>query len=136
MSKLGCVCGHIIRDQTDAIPYKASLLPDVHYHSFFNWIADETQSYLEALNNESVNSWLLERGYEAEYVQLNQNHGSILEGHIHSKYLEYRRDMYQCTRCHRILIQLPQSQLFATFQPNDELSQYSILDDKPNTMNV
>lgn len=29
MSKLGCVCGHVIVDQTDQIPYKASFITDV-----------------------------------------------------------------------------------------------------------
>lgn len=28
MSKLGCTCGHIIRDQTDRLPYKARFLRD------------------------------------------------------------------------------------------------------------
>lgn len=30
MSKLGCVCGHVIRDQTDNLPYKGFILRDKH----------------------------------------------------------------------------------------------------------
>jgi hypothetical protein len=28
MSKLRCTCGHVIRDQTDNLPYKAYFVPD------------------------------------------------------------------------------------------------------------
>ena len=48
MSKMGCACGHVIRDQTDDLPYKATVLPDQRLYSFFEWVTEETQSYVGA----------------------------------------------------------------------------------------
>jgi len=40
MSKLGCVCGHVIVDQTDQIPYKASFITDVDLFDFYDAVDD------------------------------------------------------------------------------------------------
>jgi hypothetical protein len=63
MSNLGCKCGYIIGDQTDNIPYKGHMLPDVRTETFFVWLMEETQSYVEAAQAGRVEQWLLERGY-------------------------------------------------------------------------
>ena len=44
MSKLSCISGNTIRDQTDDLPYKASFLMDPDYGAFFDWLMSETQS--------------------------------------------------------------------------------------------
>ncbi|WP_336936948.1 hypothetical protein [Acinetobacter modestus] len=36
MSKLGCVCGHVIVDQIDQTPYKASFITDVDLFDFYD----------------------------------------------------------------------------------------------------
>jgi hypothetical protein len=61
MSKLGCKCGHIIRDQTCNIPYKGHVLPDVRHATFFDWLAEEMQSYVKAAQTHRVEQWLLDR---------------------------------------------------------------------------
>lgn len=61
MAKIGCTCGHTIRDQTDSLPYKASLLRDVDRDPFFDWLIEETQSFVEAAQREAVGAWLIKR---------------------------------------------------------------------------
>ena len=34
--KIRCRCNHLIVDQTDALPHKAHLLDDVHWHPFWD----------------------------------------------------------------------------------------------------
>lgn len=120
MSKLGCVCGHTIRDQSNALPYKASLLRDIDQDRFFDWLIEETQSFVEAAQRGAVDAWLLEKGYGQEYVLLKLPHGHILHDHIHSQYVEYKRDLYECTNCGRVLIETAQSNAFASFSPDKQ----------------
>ena len=46
MSKLGCICGHVIRDQTDYIPYKASFIPDKLDYQLLDEIQKIIENYL------------------------------------------------------------------------------------------
>lgn len=48
MSKLGCTCGNTIRDNTDGLPYKASLLKASFCEPFSDWLVSELQSYVTA----------------------------------------------------------------------------------------
>lgn len=119
MSKLDCICGYTIRDQADSLPYKASLLRDIDHASFFDWLVEETQGYVEAAQGGSVDSWLLEKGYGADYVALKLPHGHILHDHIRARYLEYQRDVYQCTNCSRVHIESSQPSMFASYSSDD-----------------
>ena len=119
MSKLRCTCGHIIRDQTDQLPYKATVLPDELRGSFFAWVAEETQSYVEAALANAVGDWLLAKGYKADYVALKLRHGEVLYDHIANKSRELRRDVYQCTACLRLYVQRSGTQRFVAFSPDD-----------------
>jgi hypothetical protein len=38
--KLRCLCGFVIYDQTDYLPYKSYVLPDQEYHDRFEHIAN------------------------------------------------------------------------------------------------
>ena len=119
MSKMGCACGHVIRDQTDDLPYKATVLPDQRLHSFFEWVTEETQSYVEAALAHAVGDWLLAKGYKADYVALKLRHGEVLYDHIANKYRELSRDVYQCTACLRLYVQRSGTQRFVAFSPDD-----------------
>jgi hypothetical protein len=71
MSKLGCACGHVISDQSDNLAYKARILPDLNDEGFFDWVAERTASYIEAVQKECTDAWFLEQGYGQEYIDLN-----------------------------------------------------------------
>ena len=119
MSKFRCDCGHIICDQTDDLPYKATVLPDELRGSFVEWVAEETQSYVEAALANSVGDWLLAKGYTADYVALKLKHGAVLHDHISRRYQELSRDAYQCSACLRLYVQRCGTQGFIAFSPDD-----------------
>lgn len=119
MSKLGCICGHTIHDQTTDLPYKASLLRDPAQSSFFDWLIEETESYVSAVQNGEVEAWLLEKGYGPDYVSLKLSHGNILHDHIHAQYDLNKRDLYQCINCGRVLIETSEPDKFASYSPDD-----------------
>jgi hypothetical protein len=119
MSKLGCECGHVIRDQTDNIPYKGHVLPDVKNNTFFDWLVEETQSYVEAAQAGRVEQWLLERGYTQDYVNLRLSHGDVLHDHIHSQFCKLKRDLYECEACGRIYMQTLEENQFVGYAPDN-----------------
>ena len=57
MSKLGCVCGHVIRDQTDDIAYKARFVRDQDYEGFYAYAGD-IAAFIAATQAASVVSGL------------------------------------------------------------------------------
>lgn len=117
MSKISCACGHIIVDQTDSAPHKGSLLPDTSHGLFFDWVAEETQSYLEAVQESDVKRWLLNRGYSECYVDLRLSHGEVMHDHIHARYHRLTKDFYQCVKCQRLLIQHERTERFTSYLP-------------------
>ena len=130
MSKLACTCGKTIRDVSDSLPYKASFLPDVNSDPFFEWVIDETQSFVTAALNGRVDEWLLQKGYGKGYVDLKLSHGSIMHDHIHSKYLSLSRDMYECKECGRILVEQSTKNQFTAYAP-DSATYNRVLADDP-----
>lgn len=118
MSRLGCACGHTIVDQTTPLAFKASFLTDSNGEEFFDWLVDETQSYVEAVQRDTVDVWLLDRGYGVDYVALKLSHGHVLHDHIHTRHLELKRDMYVCTKCGRVQIEHAQPNMFNSYSPD------------------
>jgi hypothetical protein len=122
MSKLGCKCGHIIRDQTDNIPYKGHVLLDIRHATFFDWLVEETQSYVEAAQAGRVKQWLLERGYAQDYVDRKLGQGHVLDllhYRIHMQFRKLKRDLYECAACGRIHMQTRDGDKFVSYAPDN-----------------
>ena len=119
MSKLGCKCGHVIRDQTERIPYKACLLASVDYRRFFDKLSREIQVYIEAFESQNLEEWM-ERHFNKCYPR-NLGHGDILHDLLSSQFIERSLDVYQCDACGRIWIQKDQiSNEFESFSPDHD----------------
>ncbi|MDQ1921116.1 hypothetical protein [Massilia pseudoviolaceinigra] len=131
MSKLGCTCGKTISDNSDSLPYKASVLPDVNYNPFFEWLVDETQRYVTAALNGSVDEWLLQKGYGKDYVDLKLSHGNIMLDHIHTKYISLSRDMFECQTCGRVLVELSTNNHFTAYAPDSGSYNRVLAGDRP-----
>ena len=117
MSKLGCICGYTIPDNTGGLPYKAALLKDARNEAFFDWVVSETQSYVVAAQLGQVRQWLLDKGYPEDYANLELDHGNVLHDHIHSHYLVNKRDVYECLGCGRIHIETTDN-CFVAYAPD------------------
>lgn len=103
MSKIGCKCGHVIRDQTDGIPYKASILRDVDYDKYWDFVGSEIQSYIEAMTAGNKDEWLLARGLSR--FGSSRSHGDILRKQLISHYFSLSKDAYECESCGRLHIE-------------------------------
>lgn len=121
MSKMQCKCGHIIRDQTDSLSYKASILKDELHERFFDWAAVELETYLQAALLGNVHDWLEERGYNDGYIALMLSHGNVLHDHLHSRYASLSRDMYECQQCGRLHVECIENDHFFSYAPDAEL---------------
>lgn len=103
MSKLLCRCGHVICDQTDSLPYKAELYPDVHTEALWGGIVSAATSLLEALRAGERLRWMKEHflpGYPA-----NVSDNGMLCDAITGITVGLKRDVYQCERCGRLYVQ-------------------------------
>jgi hypothetical protein len=117
MSKLGCPCGNTIRDGTSGLPHKASLLKDSLHESFSDWLVQEIQSYVTAVECRGVREWLMGRGYGEDFIALQLDHGNVLHDHIHTKYLCLKRDVYECHACGRIHVETKEDNMFVAYAP-------------------
>ena len=120
MSKLGCACGHTIRDQTDHLPYKGRVLPELHCDDFFDWMAEEAQSYVVASREGQTPKWLLDRGYTQDYIDLKLSDSEVLHDHIHTRFLKLKRDMYECSNCGRIHLEKNEINHFVSYTPDNQ----------------
>ncbi|NNP71708.1 hypothetical protein A7P53_04395 [Acinetobacter defluvii] len=87
MSKLGCTCGHVIRDNTDDLPHKASFIPDKLDYQILDEIQTRIENYKEKLN-------LGEKVYDDYLFDL-----------ISTVDLKFRKDIYECINCGRLWLQ-------------------------------
>lgn len=117
MSKLACSCGQVIRDHGEPIAYKAALLRSAYSEKFFCWLAEETQSYIAAVQSDTTTQWLLSKGYKNDYVALKLNHGQVLHDHIFSHYIGLTRDVYECEKCGRLQVETSEDNRFVRYAP-------------------
>ena len=95
MSKIGCTCGHVIRDQSDALPYKAELTLDIDVMDGDQSIDTEIQSYIEAVKAGAVSAWLSARGASQSYLDLELQHGQILFEWIFGRSRNWQKAVYE-----------------------------------------
>ena len=105
MSNFNCACGYVIREQTDSNPNKGELLSDRDYSSYFDWLAEETNTYIAAAQSNDVRAWLSNRGYSPAYPAEQLSHGEVLRDHLHSRFNQIVRGVYQCPSCDRMHVQ-------------------------------
>lgn len=115
MSKLGCKCGHVITDQTDSLPYKASLLRDEVENEFWDEVHRELKPLVESA----------ESGDKAAIADaLGQFSPSFsaadkLQDRISSLYIQRRSTAYECQICGRLWVQKQDSEKFVSYVPEE-----------------
>jgi len=112
MSKLGCKCGHVIRDQTDDLAYKGTLIPDQEIFTFLNDSAERVAGFVKALLDGRREEWCgsYYRGFSDE---------DIILAVFRMEYFKRMRDVYQCENCGRLWLQVPGRKGFLSFSPDD-----------------
>jgi hypothetical protein len=120
MSKLGCVCGHVIRDQTDFVPYKAMFIrdqDDEDYHAY----ADDIAAFIEAIKADKRTEWIKSHFSVSYPIDIPNSH--IINDIIMNYEVKFTGTLYQCENCSRVKIQVQGTNLFASFALEDENSQ-------------
>lgn len=103
MSKLLCKCGHIIRDQTDQLPYKARFLCDFDDDLVFDKLSGECALLVQSVAAGDRESWL-KRHFLDRYPR-SLSDGSIFSDFMAGMMTQFFRDMYECENCGRLWIQ-------------------------------
>jgi hypothetical protein len=118
MSKLGCVCGHVIRDQTDNVPHKAKFVRDQDFGDYSDKYMDDISAFIEAVKDGRRNEWI--KKYFSETYPTNIDNSSIVFDIISAQNAVFEGYLYQCDNCGRIKVQVQDKNLYASFVPEDE----------------
>jgi hypothetical protein len=117
MSKIKCICGNIIIDQTDDLRFKANFVRDQNLEKFFDAI-NVVGSYIDAVEKGKKEVWQNEF-YETK-MEILKN--SEIVNDILSRFrVGFESVMYQCENCERLHIQLGNSNKFVLFKPEEPI---------------
>jgi hypothetical protein len=105
MSKLRCDCGHVIVDQTDFLPYKASLLADEDSEAFWTELSRGLAELLVAVREGRREEW--QRAHLSGPPLLELTDEELISDFMASLGLRYMRTSYQCEGCGRLLVEDP-----------------------------
>ena len=121
MSKLGCICGHTIVDQTDNIPYKAKFIRDQDQETFWKY-ADDIASFIDAIQSNRRDAWI--KSYFSENYPPAIDNASIIFDIVSYHERGLAGELYQCENCGRVKIEVEDTNQFASFRPEDDRFQY------------
>jgi hypothetical protein len=119
MSKLRCTCGHIIRDQTDCIPYKALRYADEDtpvYFEAIETIADLVQAYEHEATERPPHPQPEQQKHDKR-KGLTRQITRIL-GHYH---IGHFRVLFECENCGRLWLQVnPRENTVVSYLPESD----------------
>jgi hypothetical protein len=104
--KFLCTCGEVVRDQTDHLPYKASILADQSSESYFDESVTLLTSLAQAYARGELKDWVakhLSPSYASQNLQLDSVIHDIIAGVFHRR----SSIAYQCPSCGRLNLQDP-----------------------------
>jgi hypothetical protein len=103
--KIGCICGNVLRDQTDYIPYKAHFVADQDYEDLLVGIEQQLAGILmQGLSTPTAT-----------------NQTKLLGRVLWDAMRSYTRTMYQCTNCGRLCLDDPDDlRELQWFKPEDD----------------
>ena len=117
--KIRCDCGHVIRDQTDSLPYKCDLLPDDGYwdnihEPLINAMAD----FARSIADDDRDGWLKRHGFGEQYPR-DLDDASVISDFL-SGLMTNAPTAYQCTECGMVLIPKKNGEGYLGFRPVDD----------------
>jgi hypothetical protein len=113
VSKFGCTCGHLIRDQTDYLPYKGQVLKDQDREAFFAGTADALVEFLAGIRSGDLSDWHCKWPFLRD--KTDEHVAWSLMGWFWRKLAV---DVYECEQCGRLWVQEgTKSERFVPFTP-------------------
>ncbi|HEU5378916.1 MAG TPA: hypothetical protein VFV38_26120 [Ktedonobacteraceae bacterium] len=119
--KFRCPCGHIIRDQTDALSYKAQFIPDEDEEADFDMTVERIEAFIIARESGNLEEFL--HDLFGEYHPVKEDLTSILFDLL-TIATRSARFIYECENCGRVFIQKHCEyghNVYATYLPEDEV---------------
>jgi hypothetical protein len=113
MSKIGCKCGHVIVDQNDSLPYKASLLRDQEEDAFWDELRREIAPLVAAAESGDKAAIAKAYGALAPWVSA----ANALEDRISSIHASRQTTVYECQLCGRLLLEEAVGGRFVFYAP-------------------
>ncbi|MYN05567.1 hypothetical protein GTP41_26090 [Pseudoduganella sp. DS3] len=115
MSKLGCLCGHVIRDQSDSLPYKAAFIRDRDDQFLFDQITKDAAKFTEAASVEGMAPHIAAQLPDGASITATE----LFVDRISSAFAGLASDMYECESCGRIWLQKKGTNTFVSFKPDE-----------------
>ncbi len=120
MSKLGCICGGTIFDQSDNLPNKGRVLRDQNCEEGLEKIARDIASFLSAKLAHNQRNWLRDHFIDEEF-SLNMTDTEIIHTLLSGLLFIKGLDIFQCQDCHRLQIEdRYKRNTFFSFRPESE----------------
>src|SRR5450631_1728435 len=121
MAKFECFCGHIIRDQTDGLPYKGTFIPDEDDEVSFTETINRIAEFMQAKELGRRDAFIQKTFGEADPRDLDDL--SILWDLV--SYLDiFRRFIFECENCGRVWIQKHKEfdqNIYASYWPESDV---------------
>ena len=116
--KFRCECGHVIRDQTDDLPYKCDLLPDAGYwDNIHQPIVKFAADLAAAIADDDRDGWIT-RTFGSDYPR-NLDNASMLSDLLAAT-MTRAVTAHQCTECGCLYISRSANDGFHCFRPVDD----------------
>lgn len=116
MSKFGCICGHVIVDQTDFLPYKSHLRDDEDVQKPVELLADALAQFWDARQQGRQDDFIreleMQRGEPAQFAEYSARElqgkplSEVFYNLIDPFWNNYDRTIYECEQCGRLWLPL------------------------------
>ncbi len=119
MSKLRCLCGYIISDQTEDLPYKAEYFADEDYEgsygAFIHFIAEFIQMEQQGARNAFLATYFGEKYPQDLTVS------DIVSDALTGIRVAFGHTIYECENCGRLWLQrIPGKNSYVPYMPETE----------------
>lgn len=130
MGKLGCICGHVMYDQTDFLPYKARILADEDTQKPIEILADLLARYVEAREQgrgaEIIREAIIREGEGEAWAE--EQTPQIEKKPLHEVFFDlifpfwnrYDRQIFECEQCGRLWVQYESERRFVAYMPESD----------------
>jgi hypothetical protein len=119
MSKLGCTCGHTIKDNTDEIPYEALCYADEDSPAYFEAI--ETVKDLLLAYEQATREHALLSPSDAHKASDGSNLALQITRILSNYHVGHLRDLFECENCGRLWLQVnPSENTYVSYLPEGQ----------------
>jgi hypothetical protein len=113
-----CRCGHLIVDIADALPYKATIIPDTLWNDMMEW-EYKVAEFVLAKAEGNRDAWIIQT-FGEQYPR-DMHDREIVIDLLSGYFIRHGRDTaHQCESCGRLWLMKPSSDRLCAFKPEDD----------------